>query len=52
MPVLCHALVNVNSQGPHLPQAYPGDSEKMCCQTSLYGTKIPCHKCISALRCI
>ncbi len=23
--------------------------EKMCCQSPLYGSKVPCHKCISAL---
>ncbi len=26
--------------------------EKMCCQSPLYGSKVPCHKCISALGCI
>ncbi len=26
--------------------------EKMCCQSPLYRSNVPCHKCISALGCI
>ncbi len=40
-----NALVNVNSQGILT-------FEKMCCQSPLYGSKVPRHKCISALGCI
>ncbi len=46
-----NTLVNVNSQGPPPPWAYPGilTFEKMCCQSPLYGSKVPCHTCISGL---
>ncbi len=49
-----YALVNVNSQGP-LPHRHTQGIltfEKMCCQSPLHGSKVPCHKCISALGCI
>ncbi len=45
MPVLNYALINVNSQGILT-------FEKMCCQSPLYGSNVPCHKYISALGCI
>ncbi len=53
MTVEYNALVSVNSQGP--PHGHTQGIltfEKMCCQSSLYGSKVPCHKCISALGCI
>ncbi len=43
--IVINALVNVSSQGILT-------FEKMCCQSPLYRSKVPCHKCISALGCI
>ncbi len=46
----CYELVNVNSQGsPRRHTEGILTFEKMCCQSPLYGSNVPCHKYISAL---
>ncbi len=41
---MVYALVNVNSPGPPPPRHTQGilTFEKICCQSPLYGSKVPC----------